>query len=133
MSSTPREPASVLTVEFLLYVGAFLQLAAGLIMVFVPVFDDTADFVNGGWEFFLGIVGIIWGLILFYLARQMARGSELARVIWVVLMVFWALGGIVSLVRGYLGGLVQLAIALLLIYLVHTPKADAFFERSGQP
>jgi hypothetical protein len=45
--STQREPGSVLTVEFLLYIGAFLQLAAGVIMVIVPLFDDRADFTNG--------------------------------------------------------------------------------------
>jgi hypothetical protein len=133
MSSTPRQPGSVLTVEFLLYIAAFLQLAAGIIMIVVPIFDDRADAFNGGWQFLLGVVGIIWGLILFYLARQMALGSEFARVIWVVLMVLYALGGIVSLLRAEVVGVVQLLIAILLIYLVYTPKADAFFEQSGQP
>jgi hypothetical protein len=131
--SMQREPGSVVTVELLLYIGAFLQLAAGIILVFVPIFDDRADLANGGWELFLGIVGIVWGLVLFWLARQMALGSEFARVLWVLLMVLWALGGIVSLVRGYVGGLVQLALAIILIYLVYTPKADAFFAASDQP
>jgi hypothetical protein len=40
---------------------------------------------------------------------------------------------VVSLVRGYVGGLVQLAIAVILIYLVYSPKADAFFTASDQP
>jgi hypothetical protein len=128
-----REPGGVLTVGILLYIGAFLQLAAGILFLIVPIFDDTADVFNGGWEFFLGIVGIVWGLALFWLARQMTLGNETARTIWVVLMVLYALGGIVSLLRGYVGGIVQMLIALLLIWLVHTPKADAFFEQSGRP
>lgn len=133
MTNPQRRPAGVTTVEVLLYIAAFLQLAAGIIMVLVPIFDDRADAYSGGWQFFLGIVGIVWGLILFYLARQMAQGNELARVVWVVLMVLYALGGIVALLRAEVVGVVQLLIAFLLIYLVYTPKADAFFEQAGQP
>jgi phage shock protein PspC (stress-responsive transcriptional regulator) len=46
-------------------------------------------------EMFLG-VGIIWGLILFWLARQWRWEASFARVLWVLLMVLWALGGVVS-------------------------------------
>jgi hypothetical protein len=127
-------PASIAAVSVLLYVYAFFLVLAGAVALIVGAVSDSGPDPNlDGFEIFVSIVDIVFGLLLVWLAGGISRGDENARVIWVVLMSLDALAGVAALARGYLGfGIVSLFIPLFLIYLVFTPKAEAFFEQENR-
>ena len=132
----PRDtspPASVAAVSVLLYVYALFLVLAGVVALVVGAISDSPpDPHLDGFEIFVATVDIVLGLVLLWLAGGISRGDENARVIWVVLMSLNALSGVAALARGYLGfGLISLLIPLFLIYLVFTPRAETFFERSN--
>jgi hypothetical protein len=128
----PEPPASVAAVSVLLYVYAFFLVLAGVVALVVGAVSDSGPDPNlSGFEIFVSVVDIVFGLLLVWLAGGISSGDENARVIWVVLMTLDALAGVAALAKGYLGfGLVSLIIPLFLIYLVFTPKAEAFFEQN---
>ena len=130
----PRPPAGIAAVSVLLYVYAFFLVLAGAVALIVSAVSNSGPDPNlDGFEIFVSIVDIVFGLILVWLAGGISRGDENARVIWVVLMSLDALSGVAALARGYLGfGIFSLLIPLFLIYLVFTPKAEAFFEQENR-
>ena len=130
----PRPPAGIAAVSVLLYVYAFFLVLAGAVALIVSAVSNSGPDPNlDGFEVFVSIVDIVFGLILVWLAGGISRGDENARVIWVVLMSLDALSGVAALARGYLGfGIFSLLIPLFLIYLVFTPKAEAFFEQENR-
>src|SRR5436190_5729642 len=83
----PDPPASVAAVSVLLYVYALFLVLAGVVALIVGAVSDGPPDPNlSGFEVFVAIVDIVFGLLLVWLAGGISRGDENARVIWVVLM-----------------------------------------------
>ncbi len=128
-----RRPGGVIAVEVLLYLYAALNLLAGVLLLIVGGASDSGpDRDLHGFEVFIGILLIIWGLLMLWLAREIAGGNEVARVLWVVLNGLEILAGVAALIQGHIGaGIISVVIPTLLIYLVFTPQAEQYFQRAG--
>jgi len=127
-ASPAHRPAGVTGVVAILYIVALLNLLAGVALLLTDALSDTGNPL-GDFEVVVAVLLIVWGLLLLGVAGGIGRGSNFARVLWVVLMAFEVLAGVSSLVQGYIGvGLVATLLPLFLMYLVFTPAAEAFFS-----
>lgn len=128
-----RPGAAVRTVEVIAYLGAALNLLAGVVLLVIGEASESGPDKNlADFEIFLGIALIVWGVLLGLLARGLGRGSETARILWVVLNGIQLLSATATLIQGYIGaGLVSLVIPSLLIYLVYTPSAERYFRQES--
>ncbi len=127
-ASQPRRPAGVTAVGVILYVVALLNLLVGVAMLAADALSEVGEPLHD-YEVVVAIMLIAWGVIQLFIAAGITRGSNFARLLWVILMAFELLAGVTALVQDHLGvGFVATILPLFLMYLVFTPAAEAFFN-----
>ena len=82
----------------------------------------------------LGIVILVFGVIVLAVARGLFRGSNVARIIVAVINVLTIVAGLFAAFqsgnqRGTSFG--QVVIAIIILALLYSPKANEFFSRGG--
>ena len=123
-----RRPGSVTLVAVLTYINGILNVIGGVIILF------TRDsMVSGNPSALAGIttaaiISIILGVIILIVARGLLRGSSGARAVVAVVMVIDIVNGVLLLFSSQLAnGIIQILWALLIVALLFTRRANAFF------
>jgi hypothetical protein len=123
-----QRPGSVTLVAVLTYINGILNVIGGVIILF------TRDsMVSGNSSALAGIttaaiISIILGVIILIVARGLLRGSSGARAVVGVVMVIDIVNGVLLLFSSQLAnGVIQILWALLIMALLFTRRANAFF------
>jgi hypothetical protein len=123
----PR-PGSVTFVAVLTYLNGILNVIAGVVILF------TRDQLAGGNGGALAgvttaaIISILLGVIVIVVARGLLRGSPGARAVVTVVMIIDILNGLLmGFTSQVTGGVIQILWSLLIIVLLYTRRANAFF------
>lgn len=128
-----NRPASVSFVVFLTWLSAILTIISGLIAVISPSSFVADDGWSDGMIRAAGGIEIVIGLVVALVASALGKGSRFARLL-VSLFMFLRLLGSAFMVVGNFGsafmwaGLINGALALLILYLLWNAKAGAFFH-----
>lgn len=128
--SGPR-PGGVTLVAVIIWIWSLVDLIVGVLSVIA--FWIPAIIINLG--FGLGVLGngilsIVFGIIGFFIAGGLLRGSRVARALVTIWLIFSLIGAVVSLVNGSVfGGIVSLAVAIIGLLLLWAGKAARYFDR----
>ena len=122
--STVGRPFIVTLLGVIIIIFGILGIIAGLLGLFSS-------------EWLIALITIILGLIYVLVARGLFRGSAGARFIIAIVTVLRLLVGIWQMITfwsssawgaRFFEGLIQGVVALLILLLLYTPKATAFFK-----
>ncbi|KQX08063.1 MULTISPECIES: DUF7144 family membrane protein [unclassified Leifsonia] len=133
MSLTVSRPGGVTFIAVLAWIQGVLDIILGVILLFNQ--NDAAlvlDFGGSGPLITSAIVYILVGIIIIVIARGLLRGSNGARVVvtaFEVITLAAALFVMIAAPSQFLGALVTAFIALVIILLLWTGRAGAFFRR----
>ncbi|KZE95757.1 hypothetical protein AVP42_00031 [Agromyces sp. NDB4Y10] len=127
-----NRPVTITIIGVLAFIAGLIDLVSGVILFFLlPNEEVVAGFGGSGGLIAAAIGSIIVGLITAGLAGGLLRGSSVARMIVTVLQVLSLIGSLFMAVA-YLGIPVGewlgLAVSALVLILLWTPKASAFFR-----
>jgi len=128
---TGSRPGGVTLVAVLVWILGLFNLIVGILtLVGVPLGLFTLHLGFAASSLGSGLLGIVWGVILFFVAFALLRGSRVARVVVTIMLVVNLIGAVVQLVGGgVVGGIVNLAIAIVGILLLWSGRAAAYFRR----
>jgi hypothetical protein len=124
MTEAPSRPLGVTLVFILILIAGVLGLVAGVLVLF-----NRGDNQTVGWTY--GLVTIAISLIYLLVARGIAHGSRVSRLIVGLITLLSLAGGIwVAIVASgsRTTGLVQAALALLILFLLYNARASRFFH-----
>lgn len=126
----PR-PAGVTLVAVIIWIWSLVDLIVGVLSVIA--FWIPALVINLGFGLGVlgnGIVSIVVGIIGFFIAGGLLRGSRLARALVTIWLVISLIGAVIALVNGaVLGGVLSLVVGIIGILLLWAGKAARFFSR----
>ncbi|MCK8609241.1 hypothetical protein [Agromyces sp. C10] len=127
-----NRPVTITIIGVLAFIAGLIDLVSGAILFFLlPNEEVVAGFGGSGGLIAAAIGSIIVGLITAGLAGGLLRGSSVARMIVTVLQVLSLIGSLFMAVA-YLGIPVGewlgLAVSAVVLILLWTPKASAFFR-----
>ncbi|GAA4049292.1 hypothetical protein [Agromyces indicus] len=127
-----NRPVTITIIGVLAFIAGLIDLVSGVILFFLlPNEEVVAGFGGSGGLIAAAIGSIIVGLITAGLAGGLLRGSSVARMIVTVLQVLSLIGSLFMAVA-YLGIPVGewlgLAVSAVVLILLWTPKASAFFR-----
>lgn len=127
-----NRPVTITIIGVLAFIAGLIDLVSGVILFFLlPNEEVVAGFGGSGGLIAAAIGSIIVGLITAGLAGGLLRGSSVARMIVTVLQVLSLIGSLFMAVA-YLGIPVGewlgLAVSAVVLNLLWTPKASAFFR-----
>ncbi|WP_296666023.1 hypothetical protein [Demequina sp.] len=133
MSTTVRRPAGVTFVVVLTWIVAFVDLVGGAALLWLSLNMDRVTVDIGASDLrAYGISLLAIGLLTVAMALGLAAGTQLSRVIVMILMILRIAGAIYAYVE--FGDLVrwqsigQGVAAALVIAILFTPRASAFFR-----
>ncbi|HWL02972.1 MAG TPA: hypothetical protein VNQ52_11440 [Microbacteriaceae bacterium] len=125
-------PGGVTLVAVIIWIWALFDLVLGVLSVlalWIP-----AIIIDLGWGLGVlwnGIVSIVFGIIAFFIAGGLLRGSRVARALVTIWLIISLIGAIIALVNGsVLAGVISLVVAILGILLLWAGKAARYFSRS---
>ncbi|MFF9563184.1 hypothetical protein ACF1AJ_07545 [Leifsonia sp. NPDC014704] len=122
-------PGSVTFVAVLTYINGILNVIGGVILLITR--DQVAGSASGGAAGITtaAIISILLGIIVIVVARGLLRGSPGARAVVTVVMVVDIVNGVILLLftNQVASGIVQILWSLLIIVLLFTRRANAFF------
>ncbi|GAA1055885.1 hypothetical protein GCM10017608_14580 [Agromyces luteolus] len=126
-------PVTVTIIGVLAFIAGAIDMVTGVVLFFLLAVPEVVDGFGGtGQLITAAIASIVVGLITAVLAGGLLRGSQPARLIVTVLQVISIIGSL-FLAVAYLGipvgEWIGLAISALVVILLWTPKASAFFTR----
>jgi K+ transporter len=126
-------PVTVTIIGVLAFIAGALDMVSGVILFFLlPVQEVVDGFGGTGPLIAAAIASIVVGLITAVLAGGLLRGSQPARLIVTVLQVFSLIGSLFLAVANLgipVGEWIGLAVSAIVLILLWTPKASAFFTR----
>lgn len=136
LTESPRRPVAITVLAVLIVISGILNLLASIVLV---VGSQSAEFVTNtfphsgnGTVLWLGIFGVALALAYLAVARGLLRGNRPARTLATVVTVLSLLAAVLGLVfnTGNLrwGSLGSAVLAALVLYLLYSPKANAFFR-----
>lgn len=121
--SVREMPTGVKVLSILYYIGAAMCVLFGLLFMAGAGFMAALlksfprlSFLGTGFFMGLGIILIAFGVLDFFVGRGLWNGQNWARILTIVFSALGVLGGLSSLVRFNLSGIVGLAIHALIIY-----------------
>ncbi|MGR2752895.1 DUF7144 family membrane protein [Agromyces arachidis] len=125
-------PVTVTIIGVLAYIAGMIDLVSGVILLFLLPVQDVVDSFGGTGPLVAAAIGsIVVGLVTVVVAGGLLRGSQVARMIVTVLQVLSIIGSL-FLAVAYLGipvgEWIGLAVSALVVILLWTPKASAFFR-----
>ena len=124
MADTKARPFGVTLVFILLLLVGILGLAAGVLILL-----NRGDNQTVGWTY--GIVTILISIIYLLVAKGIANGSRVSRLIVGLITLLSLVGGIwIAIVASgsRMTGLVQATFAVLILFLLYNARASAFFR-----
>jgi len=127
-----NRPGGVTFVAVIIWIWAFLDLIGGILSVvalWIPAL--VIDLGLGLGLLWNGILAIIFGIIGFFIAGGLRRGSRVARALVTIWLVISLIGGIISLTNGAIvSGIISLVVAIIGILLLWAGRGGEFFRRS---
>ena len=124
MSDTKSRPFGVTLVFILILIVGVLGLVAGVMVLF-----NRGENENVGLTY--GIVLVLISVIYLLVAKGIANGSRMSRLIVGVLTLLSLVGGIwVAIVASgqRITGVVQAGVALLILFMLYNARASRFFR-----
>ena len=123
-------PGLVTFIAVIVYINAVLTIIGGVILLIAGNSAEVDTAVGGaGLAFGTGIIAIVLGVITLLVARGLFRGSNLSRGIVAGLQILAAINGVFSLVHGEVTvGVLNILFALLVISILYSSRANAFFR-----
>ncbi len=141
LMTRPDRPLGVAIIAVLDIIGGILMVLGGLVLISLgPVLstmplEEMAGYP--GFTQFMGVLGgvigsviLIIGIIAVALGYFLWNGHEFARLIHIALSLLSILGGIASLAMLSFGGVLDIIIAVLIIYYLTRPHVKDFFKVS---
>jgi hypothetical protein len=144
MSTTTRSrPIGVTIIAILNIISGIIMLLGGIGLAAIGSVLPTMTAVDpnaggqmalvgvlGGGGIAIGAVLIILGIISFIVAWGLLKGSGWAWTITIILSIISIIMGILSLVAGNFGSVVNIVIAGIIIYYLFRPNVKAFFGKT---
>ena len=124
MSDTNSRPFGVTLVFILILITGILGLVAGILVLFNRNDNQTAGLTYG-------IVTILVSVIYLLVAKGIANGSRVSRLIVGAITLLSLIGGIwIAIVASgsRVTGLVQAGLALVILFLLYNARASSFFR-----
>ncbi|WP_353826656.1 DUF7144 family membrane protein [Agromyces sp. SYSU T0242] len=126
-------PVTVTIIAVLAFIAGALDMVSGIILLFLLPVQDVVDGFGGTGQLIAAAIGsIVVGLITAVLAGGLLRGSQVARLVVTVLQVLSLIGSL-FLAVAYLGfpvgEWIGVAVSVVVLILLWTPKSSAFFTR----
>lgn len=137
--STPQvsRPVTITIIGGLAFIAGAIDMISGVLLFFrLPNEEVVAGFGGSGGLIAAAIGSIVVGLITAVLGGGLLRGSNPARLIVTVLQVLSILGSLFMAVAyigdpSVIGEWLGLAVSVVLLILLWTPKASRFFTGSS--
>lgn len=133
MSAAAARPGGVTLVAVLTWISGALNIVVGVVMFFqqsnaelLAQFGGTSGIITAG------IVSILLGLVIVLVARGLLNGSQVARVLVTIVQALSLAGAVLGVLVApgqLVSSLVTGLLALLIIVLLYTARANAFFRR----
>ena len=136
--TTPQQktrPGGITLIAVLAYIGFLYQIFVSIVTLMDA--DKLSEQFRWGltqdqlvaW----GIIGIAFGVIGVLVTGAFARGNNVVRILFAVLIVFQVVGGLLAMrvhdaTRPSLG-LLSLVIGIVVLYLLFNSRADDYFAR----
>lgn len=139
MSTTPQvnRPVTITIIAGLALIAGLIDMVSGVLLFFrLPNEEVVANFGGSGGLIAAAIGSIVVGLITAVLAGGLLKGSVPARLIVTVLQVLSLIGSLFMAVAyigdpSVIGEWLGIAVSVVLLILLWTPKASRFFDRSS--
>ncbi|HWM15411.1 MAG TPA: hypothetical protein VNP97_02370 [Microbacterium sp.] len=132
MPTSISRPGSVTIVAVIAWISGVLDVIGGCVLLFQSGVDAVVDKLGGAAPLIgSGIFTILVGVAVIVIAIGLLRGSNPARVTLTVLEVISIIGSVflaIAYPAGAIGEYVGIAAALLVIALLWTGRANAFFR-----
>jgi hypothetical protein len=128
-------PTTVTIIGVLAYIAGLLDMVSGVILFFLLPNEDVVDSFGGSGPLIAAAIGsIVIGLIVVVVAGGLLRGSQTSRLIVTVLQVFSLIGSLFLAVAWRETATatdewIGIAVSALVLILLWTPKASAFFTK----
>jgi hypothetical protein len=123
-------PGLVTVVAVIVYLNALFTILGGVILLIGANSPEVDSAVGGaGLAVGTGVIAMLLGLLTLLVARGLFSGSNLSRGIIAGIQLFAALNGLLSIVHGQVAvGVVNLLVALVVIGILYSGRANAFFR-----
>ena len=125
----PQRPGSVTFVAVLAYLNGILSIIGGVVMLFTR--GAMAGAGNAGTEAGIttsAIISIILGIVILIVARGLLNGSAVSRGLVTVVMIINIFNGILLMFTlQFISGIIDILWAFLMLALLFTRRANAFF------
>lgn len=128
-----RRPFGVSVLVFLVWLQAIVQIAAGVILIFVRDQSDVLSETSLSSDDLLivAIAAIVVGLITALVASALGRGSNFARWLVAILTVLNLAGGIYQLTsvhgKNEVSGIVSIVVALVVLFILFGERGSREF------
>jgi hypothetical protein len=133
MSNAIARPGGVTLVAVLTWIVGLLDVLAGTILLFQTSVAATVEEFGGASQLIAtAIFQIFVGVVIIAIAGGLLRGSPSARIVVTVFQVLSIMGGVflaIAYPAGAIGEYIGIAISLVIIFLLWTGRANAFFRR----
>ncbi|MFE4951551.1 hypothetical protein ACFQ9V_15735 [Leifsonia sp. NPDC056665] len=130
---SPTRPGSVTFVAVLAYINGVLNIIGGVVILFTR--DQMVRASNAGAIAGIttsAILAIILGIVILVVARGLLNGSRFARGLVTVVMILNAIGGVILLFSlQFFSGILEILWAVVMLSLLYTQRANAFFTSRG--
>ena len=129
-----KRPITVTLVVILAWITAIANIIVGLFLLFGAddaglIADYSDSVVSARW---LGVVGILYGIIVAVVANGLAKGGQFSRFIVSLLMILRILGDVFLLAQwggAYVGSAIfNIVLSLIILFLLWNSKASRFFN-----
>ena len=125
----PQRPGSVTFVAVLAYINGILSIIGGVVMLFTR--DAMVGAGNAGTQAGIttsAIISIILGIVILIVARGLLNGSAVSRGLVTVVMIINIFNGILLMFTlQFISGIIDILWAFLMLALLFTRRANAFF------
>jgi len=132
-----KRPVTITLIGGLAFLAGAIDMISGVLLFFrLPNEEIVANFGGSGGLITAAIGSIVVGLVTAVLGGLLLRGSWVARLVVTVLQVLSIIGSL-FLAVAYIGDptvvgeWIGLAVSVLLVILLWTPKASRFFNAPG--
>jgi len=133
MSNSVDRPGGVTLVAVLTWIGGALDILGGTILLFQTSIASTVEPFGGASQLIVSaIFSILFGVVVIVVAVGLMRGSPVARIVITVAEVVSILLSIflaIAYPAGAIGEYFGIVISLIIIALLWTRRASAFFRR----
>ncbi|RXZ71857.1 DUF7144 family membrane protein [Agromyces albus] len=132
MASSISRPTSVTIIAVFTWISGLLDIISGVVLLLQSGVDAIVDKLGGAAPLIgSGLFTILIGVVVIVVAVGLLRGSNTARVTVTVLEAISVIGSVflaIAYPAGAIGEYFSIAVALIVIALLWTRRANAFFR-----